>query len=64
MKKRIEEYKLYILAGVINISLGIALTSGLKETAGSLGRVFVAIGGLLFIIGMGKKKQREENHLK
>jgi hypothetical protein len=63
MKKRLEEYRRFIFAGTIVIALGISFNSGLGENSGSLGTVFVAIGGLLFIIGMSKKKEEENKNI-
>ena len=45
--------------GIILIALRVVFSTTLSEKAGSLGIVFIATGGLLFIIGMSRKK--EEN---
>lgn len=55
--KNIEEYQKFIYLGLIVIAIGIIFTTSLKETVGSFGNVLVAVGGLLFIIGMSKKQK-------
>ena len=51
-------YRRILYIGMIVIALGIVLTTTLSEKVGSLGIVFIAVGGLFFIIGMlGKKKE-------
>ena len=59
MSKKIERYKRYIFVGMIIISLGITFSTALKDSLGALGTVFIAIGGLFFIIGMSIKKKEE-----
>lgn len=59
MKKE-EAYRKYIYAGIIVIALGIAFSTTLKESVGSLGNIFIAIGGLLFIFGMNEKGKQDE----
>ena len=46
--------------GIIIIALGITFSSALKDTVGSLGTVFIAVGGLFFIIGMNMKRKEDE----
>jgi hypothetical protein len=53
-----DEYKRFIFSGILLISLGVVFNTILKDRIGSLGIVFIAIGGLFFIIGMAKKKGR------
>jgi len=59
MSKKLEKYKQYIFIGIIIISLGVTFSTILKDNVGSLGTVFIAIGGLFFIIGMSMKKKEE-----
>ncbi len=60
MKKQEAAYRKIIFAGMIVIALGIAFTTTLKASVGSLGTVFIAIGGLLFIFGMNEKRKHDE----
>lgn len=55
MSKKLESYKRFIFIGIIIIALGITFSTTLKESIGSLGTVFIAVGALFFIIGMSKK---------
>ena len=64
MATKLEEYRRYIFTAIIIIALGITFTATLKDTFGTLGTVFIAIGGLLFIIGMNKKRKQENTTLK
>jgi len=57
--ERPEEYKKYIFIAIIVIALGTTFSTTIKS---SLGIVLVAIGGLLFIIGMKKKRDAEETN--
>jgi len=59
MKKE-EAYRKYIYAGIIVVALGITFSTTLKESVGSLGNIFIAIGGLLFIFGMNEKGKQDE----
>jgi len=52
-------YRRTLFIGMIVIALGIVLSTTLSEKVGSLGIVFIAIGGLLFIIGMTRKKRED-----
>lgn len=61
MTKKLVNYKRYIFIAIIIIALGITFTTTLKDTGGSLGTVFIAVGGLLFIIGMSKKRKGEKS---
>jgi hypothetical protein len=60
MKKQEAAYRKFIFAGIIVIAMGIAFSTTLKESVGSLGTVFIAIGGLLFIFGMNEKRKEDE----
>ena len=64
MAKKLEEYERYIFIAIIIIALGITFTTTAKDTIGAIGTVFIAIGGLLFIIGMNKKRKQENSKLK
>jgi len=56
-KSKLEEYKRFIFIGIIIIALGITFSTSLKNSFGSLGTVFIAVGSLFIIIGMSKKKK-------
>ena len=61
--KNLENYKKFIFAGITIIALGVAFSTSLKDSAGFLGIVLIAVGGLFFIVGMHRKKAAEEkNH--
>jgi len=60
MSKRLEPYRKFIFIGIIIIALGITFSTSLKDSVGSLGTVFIAVGGLFFIIGMSKKRKEDE----
>jgi len=60
MRKKLEPYKKFIFIGIITIALGVTFSTTLKESVGSLGIVFIAVGGLFFIIGMSKKHKEVE----
>ena len=57
MNNRLERYKRFILLGIIIIALGITFSTNMKDMVGSLGTVFIAVGGLFFIIGMSMKNK-------
>jgi len=61
MAEKLEKYKRYIFVGIIIIALGVTFSTTMKDSLGSLGTVFIAIGGLFFIIGMSMKKKGEES---
>lgn len=42
------------------IALGVIFSTTLSDKLGSLGIVFIAIGGLLFITSMSRKKKEED----
>jgi hypothetical protein len=46
--------------GIILIALGVTFTTSLQEYTGITGIVFIAVGGLLFIIAMSKKRKQAE----
>ena len=55
-----ENYRRALLFGIILIALGIVFNTTLASSAGSLGTVLIAVGGLFFIIGMARKRKTEE----
>lgn len=61
MAEKLEKYIRYIFAGIIIIALGVTFSTTMKDSLGSLGTVFIAIGGLFFIIGMSMKTKGEES---
>jgi len=52
-----EGYKRIFFVGLILIALGVIFSTTLSDKLGSSGIVFIAIGGLLFIASMSRKKQ-------
>jgi len=59
MKTRSSEYKHFLFIGITLIALGINFSTTLQNSFGSLGTVFIAIGGLFFIIAMNKKREMQ-----
>ena len=55
-----EGYKRILFIGIIVIAFGVIFSTTLSDTLGSLGIVFAAIGGLLFIASMSRKKKEED----
>lgn len=64
MNNKLEKYKRYIFIGITTIALGITFSTTMKESIGSLGIVFIAVGGLFFIIGMSMKKKEDRIKIK
>tara|TARA_Y100001934_G_scaffold112597_1_gene137756 strand:- start:185 stop:379 length:195 start_codon:yes stop_codon:yes gene_type:complete len=62
MSKKLATYRKFIFIGIIIIVLGITFSTTMKDTFGSLGTVFIAVGGLFFIIGMSKKRKEDEQN--
>jgi len=62
LKTKLETYKRFIFIGIIIIALGITFSTTFKESIGLLGIVFIAVGGLFFIIGMKKKRKEDERN--
>ncbi|PLX13460.1 MAG: hypothetical protein C0598_03520 [Marinilabiliales bacterium] len=58
MAQKLKDYKKFIFFSIILISLGVTFTNTIDDVP-SLGVVFIAIGGLFFIIGMSKKKKAD-----
>ena len=59
MGTKLEKYKRNIFMGIIIIALGITFATTMKDSVGAFGIVFIAIGGLFFIIGMSQKRKGE-----
>jgi hypothetical protein len=55
-----EAYRKIILMGILIIALGVVFSTTLADSIGSIGTVFIAVGGLFFIIGMKKKRDSDE----
>lgn len=62
--EKTSDYRRFIYFGIIIGSLGIVFSTSLSESFGSLGIVFISLGGLFFIIGMSKKRKRQEDSVK
>ena len=58
MKPKPKRSKRYVFMGIV-ISLGITFNTSMKDSLGSLGVVFIAIGGLFFIIRMNMKRKED-----
>jgi len=50
-------YKKLWFVGLITIALGVTLSTNIKDSAGAIGTVLIAVGGLLFIAAMSQKRQ-------
>lgn len=57
-----ERYKKLLIIFMSIVALGTAFSTTLADLLGTLGTVFVAIGGLLFIAAMKEKRNNDENH--
>ncbi len=55
-----EGYKRIFFIGLIVIALGVIFSTTLSDRLGSLGIVFIATGGLVFITSMSRKKKEED----
>ncbi|WP_201327422.1 hypothetical protein [Thermotomaculum hydrothermale] len=56
-----EKWRRMLFLGIVLIALGVIFTTTLSSKFGSLGIVFIALGGLFFIIGMNKKNKEEKD---
>ena len=56
----LNKSKRFIFLGIIIIALGITFSTTMQDYVSSLGTVFIAVGGLFFIIGMHKKSQENQ----
>ena len=55
-------YRRALFISIILITVGIVLNTLIKENVTAIGTVFIAVGGLFFIISMAKKKSQEQNN--
>jgi predicted membrane channel-forming protein YqfA (hemolysin III family) len=53
-------YQKLIYIGIVTTALGVTLSTTLEESMKPLGVVLIAIGGLFFIVGMGRKRKETE----
>ena len=44
---------------IIVIALGVVFSTAMSGAVGSLGTVFIAIGGFLFIVAMSRKRKED-----
>jgi hypothetical protein len=54
-----KKYQRLAFLGIIVTALGIVFTTTLKDTVGTLGIVFIGIGGFLLVAGMSEKRRSE-----
>lgn len=62
MKSKLEKHRQYLFLGITLIALGVTLSTVFRNAESSIGVIFIAIGGLFFIIGMSMKKKTENNN--
>ncbi len=55
-----SNYKRSFLLGLILISLGVAFNTTLEN--GSIGTVFIALGGFFFVVSMARKRKEESKN--
>lgn len=55
-----EKYRRYVFFGIVLIALGIVFNTTMKSVSGSLGTVLIAFGGLMFLVGMKKKRDASD----
>ena len=55
-------YRRAFFISIILITVGVVLNTLIKENVTAIGTVFIAVGGLFFIISMAKKKSQEQNN--
>ena len=55
-----NNYKRSIFISMILIALGVTMNNLIKSDVSSVGTVFIAVGGLFFIIGMSKQKKEDQ----
>ncbi len=56
-----EAYKKTGFFAIILVALGIVINTTLNESLGSLGTIFIAVGGLLLISAFAKKKKADKD---
>ena len=57
MNNKLERYKQYIFIGITIITMGIIFSTTMKDVLGSLGIVVIAVGGLLLLGWIWKRKK-------
>lgn len=60
MIKILNNWQMRIYGAIIVIALGLVFSATMEEAYKSLGIVFVAIGGLLFFLGMNLKEKTDQ----
>lgn len=58
--KKFKNHKEYLYTCTIITFLGIIITTTMTDTIKPIGIVFIAIGVILFVIGMLKKRKEDE----
>lgn len=53
---RVKNYKRLGFIGIILTALGVIFSTTMKESVGSIGTVFIAVGALFLIIAMSAKR--------
>jgi uncharacterized membrane protein len=54
-----KKYQRLAFLGIIVTVLGIVFTTTMKDAVGTLGIVFIGVGGFLLIAGMSEKRRSE-----
>jgi hypothetical protein len=57
MSPKLTTHRRVLFASIIFIALGITLSNVFHDVSSSIGIVFIAVGGLFFIIGIKEKKK-------
>ena len=60
MLQLLHNYRRLFFISIIMIALGINLNATWKGEFGVLGTVLIVVGGLFFIMAMGKKKEESK----
>lgn len=60
MEAILNGYRCTIFYVIVLIALGVIFSTILKDVNSAIGTVFIAIGGLFFIIGMNKKGKKDK----
>ncbi len=61
MLQLLNNYRRLFFISIIMIAMGINLNTTWKGEFGTLGTVLIAVGGLFFIMAMGKKKEESKD---
>ena len=64
MDTKKERYRKFVFLGIIFIALGVTFSTTMKDRVGSLGSIFIAVGGLFFVIGMSMKRKDNDSNTK